>query len=165
MLFNYLSLCVVLVLTTDDNESSILNYLLGFILIHFLYKKKKFDGQVLLMYVTWYGFGRMFIEGLRTDSLYVGVFRISQVLGFLCFIVGALLLILNLAKAHRAELTAKDYEPAYSKITGISNTIVPTADPQAEEGEEIESVDDENINPQTNEAENNDNFISEGNEN
>ncbi|MBQ8331816.1 MAG: prolipoprotein diacylglyceryl transferase [Clostridia bacterium] len=139
--------------------------LLGFILIHFLYKKKKFDGQVLLMYVTWYGFGRMLIEGLRTDSLYVGVFRISQVLGFLCFIVGALLLILNLAKAHRAELTAKDYEPAYSKITGISNTIVPTADPQAEEGEEIESVDDENINPQTNEAENNDNFISEGNEN
>jgi phosphatidylglycerol:prolipoprotein diacylglycerol transferase len=59
--------------------------LLGFVLINIFYKKKKFDGQIILMYLSWYGLGRMFIEGLRTDSLYVGVFRISQVLGFLCF--------------------------------------------------------------------------------
>ena len=91
--------------------------LLGFIIINALYKKKKFDGQVFLMYITWYGFGRMLIEGLRTDSLYVGVFRISQVVGFVCFVVGAILLIYNLTKARRAAITAGDYDAAYPKLT------------------------------------------------
>ncbi len=63
--------------------------LLGFILINLFYKKKKYDGQIFVMYITWYGFGRMLIEGLRTDSLYVGDFRISQIIGFLCFFIGA----------------------------------------------------------------------------
>lgn len=93
--------------------------LIGFLLIHFLYKKKKFNGQIVLMYLTWYGFGRMLIEGLRTDSLYVGVFRISQVVGFLCFVIGGLLLTVNLVKARRAELTAGAYDPTYSKISGM----------------------------------------------
>jgi phosphatidylglycerol:prolipoprotein diacylglycerol transferase len=60
---------------------------LGFVLINIFYKKKKFDGQIALSYFAWYGFGRMLIEGLRTDSLYVLGFRISQVIGFLCFTV------------------------------------------------------------------------------
>ena len=92
--------------------------LLGFIIINFLYKKKKFDGQILLMYVTWYGFGRMLIEGLRTDSLMLGVFRISQVVGFVCFVVGAILLTVMLMRARRARLTAMDYAPTYGKISG-----------------------------------------------
>ncbi len=65
---------------------------LGFVLINLFYKKKKYDGQILVMYLTWYGFGRMLIEGLRTDSLYVGSFRISQVIGFLCFFIGICIL-------------------------------------------------------------------------
>ena len=65
----------------------------GFVIITLLYKKKKFNSQNALMYLCWYGFGRMFIEGLRTDSLYVGPFRISQVVGAVCFVVtGGLLL-------------------------------------------------------------------------
>ena len=91
--------------------------LLGFVIIHFLYKKKKFDGQIVLMYLTWYGFGRMFIEGLRTDSLYIGVFRISQVVGFLCFVLGAIALIVFSFKARRKELDAMSYAPAYKKIS------------------------------------------------
>lgn len=73
--------------------------LLGLVLINIFYgfKKgkthKKYDGQIFLMVFAWYGFGRMFIEGLRTDSLYVGPFRISQVLGLLFFLVGAGLLL------------------------------------------------------------------------
>lgn len=66
--------------------------LLGFIIINIVYKRKKFDGQIFLMYISWYGFGRMFIEGLRTDSLYVGDFRISQLVGFFCFFIGLALL-------------------------------------------------------------------------
>ncbi|MBO5040165.1 MAG: prolipoprotein diacylglyceryl transferase [Clostridia bacterium] len=66
--------------------------ILGFILINLFYKKKKYDGQILVMYLTWYGFGRMLIEGLRTDSLYVLGFRISQIVGFLCFFIGICIL-------------------------------------------------------------------------
>ena len=59
--------------------------LLGFVLINLFYKKKKYNGQIFLCYVTWYGFGRMWIEGLRTDSLYLGPFRVSQLVAFLSF--------------------------------------------------------------------------------
>ena len=110
--------------------------LVGFILIHCLYKKKKFDGQVVLMYITWYGFGRMFIEGLRTDSLYVGVFRISQVIGFLCFVVGSILLIVNLMKARRATLTQREYTPAYPRISHASATA---AQENTEEDSDVDS--------------------------
>lgn len=58
--------------------------LIGFLIINALYKKKKFDGQICLMYFAWYGLGRMFIEGLRADSLYVGGIKISQLIGLLC---------------------------------------------------------------------------------
>ena len=42
----------------------------------------KYDGQIALGYVAWYGLGRAWIEGLRTDSLYIGAtgIRVSQVL-------------------------------------------------------------------------------------
>ena len=52
----------------------------GFLLIHHLSKNRRYDGQVALMYVVWYGLGRTFIEGLRMDSLYWGDFRVSQLL-------------------------------------------------------------------------------------
>lgn len=95
--------------------------LAGFLLINALYKKKKFDGQVVLMYITWYGFGRMFIEGLRTDSLYVGVFRISQVVGFCCFVIGGALLTVFLLKARRQDLNEEAYTPTYEKLTKLRN--------------------------------------------
>ena len=67
----------------------------GFILINLVYKKKKFDGQIALYYFAWYGFGRMFIEGLRTDALYIGNsgIRVSQLLGFLLFAVATALIV------------------------------------------------------------------------
>ncbi len=56
--------------------------LAGFVGLHFLSKRKQFHGQVALGYVIWYGLGRAWIEGLRTDSLYIpGTrLRVSQVL-------------------------------------------------------------------------------------
>ena len=78
--------------------------LMGFVLVNLFYKRKKFDGQIALMYFAWYGFGRMLIEGFRSDSLYIlkGVasdagLRISQCIGLICFVLGvALLLIFSL---------------------------------------------------------------------
>ena len=52
----------------------------GFVLLHFLSKHRKYDGQIALCYAAWYGLGRAFIEGLRVDSLWWGPFRVSQVL-------------------------------------------------------------------------------------
>ena len=60
---------------------------LGFVLLHLYSKHRKFDGELFLMYIGWYGLGRMFIEGLRTDSLMVGHLRISQLVAGICVIV------------------------------------------------------------------------------
>jgi len=71
--------------------------LAGLAMLHFFTKKKKrkFDGQVFLLYVLWYGLGRAWIEGLRTDSLYLfgtGI-RVSQLLAILSAITAAVLLV------------------------------------------------------------------------
>ena len=67
--------------------------LVGFILLHFLSKRRKYDGQIALGYCAWYGLGRCFIEGLRVDSLYWGPFRVSQVLaGLTCVAASTILL-------------------------------------------------------------------------
>lgn len=71
--------------------------IIGFTLIMIFFRRRKYDGQSFLWYITWYGFGRMFIEALRTDSLYIGntTLRISQVIGFACVIIGLILLLRN----------------------------------------------------------------------
>lgn len=66
---------------------------LGFVLLHFYSKKRKFDGEVFLAYVSWYGLGRFFIEGLRTDSLYAGNFKVSQVLAIVSAVIAAALIV------------------------------------------------------------------------
>ena len=55
---------------------------LGFVILHFLSKRREYDGQIALGYAVWYGLGRTFIEGLRTDSLYLPgtELRVSQLL-------------------------------------------------------------------------------------
>ncbi len=56
---------------------------LGLLVIHFILSRiQTFDGELFLYYVIWYGTGRGFIESLRTDSLYIGSLRVSQLLGF-----------------------------------------------------------------------------------
>lgn len=122
--------------------------LIGFILITVFYKKKKFNGQITLMYLAWYGFGRMLIEGLRTDSLYVGVFRISQVVGFLCFTVCTAVLVWLLVRARRKELDSRGYAPVYEKSAvglHVPKSDEPTAtepeQPSGEEGEDSDGKD------------------------
>ena len=76
--------------------------LLGFILLHIISKKwRKFDGQIFLMYVVWYGAGRFFIEGLRTDSLYFGTVRVSQMVALISVVAGLILLIIGFSRTKR----------------------------------------------------------------
>ena len=53
----------------------------------YLSKKQKFDGELISFYMIGYGIARFFIEGMRTDSLYIGAFRVSQLvsLGIIIF--------------------------------------------------------------------------------
>lgn len=82
--------------------------LLGFIIANIIYKRKKYDGQIFFFYIGWYGFGRMIIEGLRTDSLMLGPVRISQLVGFVTFALGVALSILMSRLAKQAAAEAQD---------------------------------------------------------
>ena len=75
----------------------------GFVLLHFLSKKRQYDGQIALGYVLWYGLGRTFIEGLRTDSLYWGDFRVSQILAGVTAIAAAVALFVLSTRKHEPE--------------------------------------------------------------
>ena len=82
--------------------------LTGFLVLHFYFKKhkRKFDGQITLLYIAWYGLGRAMIEGLRTDSLYLGStgIRVSQLLAAVSCIVALVTLLLLLRRDPQPEL-------------------------------------------------------------
>lgn len=107
--------------------------LVGFILIAVFYKKKKYHGQVFLFYMTWYGLGRMLIEGLRTDSLYVGPLRVSQVLAGIIFVAGLALLILG-----QVRLKKGSAEPVGAYMSGDAEDVDDDEDENGEESEDDE---------------------------
>lgn len=82
--------------------------LVGFVLLAIFAKKiRKYDGQIFLIYLAWYGLGRFFIEGLRTDSLMIGSMRVSQVLAAVCVIVSV---ILQIVIGFKVKRMGEDYQ-------------------------------------------------------
>lgn len=86
--------------------------LLGFaLLVQIARRWRKFDGQMFLSYFAWYGVGRGFIEGLRTDSLYLfdwtigdQPIRVSQALSLVMVLVSAFMLFYNIKlRPHKRE--------------------------------------------------------------
>ena len=75
----------------------------GFAALHFLSKRRQYDGQIALGYVAWYGLGRTLIEGLRTDSLYLGPFRVSQLLAAVSCIAAVVVLVVMAFRKHPRE--------------------------------------------------------------
>ncbi|MEG0036405.1 MAG: prolipoprotein diacylglyceryl transferase, partial [Oscillospiraceae bacterium] len=78
--------------------------LLGLLLLHIFSKlgKRRYDGQLFAMYIAWYGIGRLFIEGLRTDSLYLfntGI-RVSQLLAGITVLGAIAFLAINGSRPH-----------------------------------------------------------------
>ncbi len=89
--------------------------LLGFILLHFYSKKHRhFNGEIFLLYVMWYGFGRFFIEGLRTDSLMLGNFRVSQLVAAGSFFIALILMLYKFHRIKDARLNGKSYTPLFA---------------------------------------------------
>jgi len=76
--------------------------LIGFIAILFLYSKTNKNSYVTSFYLVYYGIGRTLIEGLRTDSLYIGssTLRVSQVLSMILIVVGIALFVYYYIKQH-----------------------------------------------------------------
>ncbi len=97
---------------------SIWNFI-GFLLLSAYSKKRKFEGEVFLLYIAWYGLGRGFIEGMRADSLmFFGTnLRVSQFVGFLTFILGLA------AVAYVRIFKLQDYEtPVYGAPLTVAET-------------------------------------------
>ncbi len=87
--------------------------ILGFILINIFFKKKKFDGQIVLEYFAWYGLGRFFIENLRDGGLPLHLFgydfRVSSVVALLSFTVSTVLFIVFISKKRSDKLDLPCY--------------------------------------------------------
>lgn len=82
--------------------------IVGFLLIHFVANKiRSFDGEVFLYFVLWYGSGRAWIEALRTDSLYAGSLKISQVIAIASAVLALIMII------YFRIFTKKEQKPLY----------------------------------------------------
>lgn len=91
---------------------------LGFVLLIILRRKNIFkQGEVFLAYVIWYSFGRFWIEGLRTDSLYLfGPIRVSQLLSVVLFFGSWALLFYR--RKHNPQL------PEYDRSQGANQYLL-----------------------------------------
>ncbi len=75
----------------------------GFVILHLLRNKKPYDGFLFWSYLLWYGLGRVWVEGLRTDSLMLGNLRISQIVAAVCIVVSLVVIILKWKNTDRCE--------------------------------------------------------------
>lgn len=71
--------------------------LVGAVVIILLRGRKQLfmRGEIVACYLLWYGVGRYWIEGLRTDSLYLGPFRVSQIVSLVMIVIGVAIIIWN----------------------------------------------------------------------
>lgn len=110
----------------------------GFIVLHFVSRKRSFRGQLILLYGMIYGTGRFFIESIRTDSLMIGSLRVSQLLSALIVIAAVVLYVINIRRvAEKKDKTS--YAPMFE--SGIGDNLTLTLKDVAEEGTE-ETYDD-----------------------
>ena len=85
---------------------------------------RRYDGQAALGYFFWYGLGRAWIEGLRTDSLYIGntTLRVSQLLSIVLAAIALVLLVVNARRKHPPEeLYVNRVAAAAAEIVGGEN--------------------------------------------
>lgn len=128
--------------------------LLGALVIHLLSKSKfrKYHGQMALVYLVWYGAERSIVEGLRTDSLYLGGIRVSQALSVLLFLAGLVTLIVLYIKKYenlQLVLTNSQIEKVFEEDDNAeddnnkSEDIASKIEDINDEANDDESVDDD----------------------
>ena len=135
--------------------------MLGLLVFCLIMKKRKVDGEMFIFYIGWNGFGRMWIEGLRTDSLMLGSFRVSQLLGAamaLCAVAVFAVVRMRLKKVAaegNAPILWRDTEESKLKLAGkwdykanAPKTEDAPADENAEEEQPKEDKHEESILPE-----------------
>ena len=78
--------------------------LIGFALLLFVFNKNKQLGTTTGFYLAYYGLGRLWIEGLRTDSLYWGPLRVSQWLSAVLIVIGLTILVYNYVRKRKDKI-------------------------------------------------------------
>ncbi len=86
----------------------------GFFVLNHFSKKRKYSGQIILMYCAWYGFGRGFIELLRTDSLMLGPLKVSSLLSIL-ICIGSVIVMICLHKRAKVKAANAEYESVFEE--------------------------------------------------
>lgn len=120
--------------------------LVGFVILHFISRKRQFDGQIISLYMIWYGVVRFFIEGLRTDSLYIGVLRVSQIVAFLSVIAGIVLYVLLFLRKKKAVTENGEYNELFEDYEDLDEEIGEVEETEGiDETEEIDEVEAETI--------------------
>ena len=74
---------------------SVVDFSIFLFLVWYRRKKRKVDGEIIILYFILYSIGRFFIEGLRTDSLMIGSFRVAQVMSIGLIIIGSIIFYLK----------------------------------------------------------------------
>ncbi len=95
--------------------------LLGFLLLFLYSKHRKFDGEVFLLYLIWYGAGRAVIEGFRTDSLLIGHLRVSQILAITLAVSALIVWLVVRAKVRSAH--DPDFLPLYGTTEAFAQEL------------------------------------------
>ena len=112
--------------------------LVGFVILALYVKHRRFHGQLFLMYAIWYGLGRGWIEGLRTDSLLIGNtgLRASQLVAYCSALAAFFLLLLGLRRAQgktlRVTLAVRDIQKATRAGARFSPDTLPANASHAE---------------------------------
>lgn len=79
--------------------------ILGFIILMIVRRMRYVKtGQILSIYLIWYGLGRFFIESLRTDSLIFLGFKMAQIVSIIFVIVGVILFVMGARKSKYEDL-------------------------------------------------------------
>ena len=141
--------------------------LIGLLLILLVVSKaRRFDGENTWFYFLWYGLGRFWIEGLRTDSLYLfnwtflgQPIRVSQALSLLLAVTAAVMLFYNIKikKHSRDELLVN--QGAAEAAEGTAEADISTA----EAGESVPAGQEEPELPQPPETQNGEGGETDGN--
>ena len=103
-------------------------------------KKKKFDGELAMIYVAGYGLGRFWIEWMRTDSLMIGSLKVSQVVAAICFFLAVAVIVKNRIDIKNGKTPKVNYVPN-KKTEDDSEDSESEESESKEESEEKESED------------------------
>ena len=112
--------------------------IIGLLLIVFVVSRaRRFDGENTCFYFLWYGIGRFFIEGLRTDSLYLfdwqlfgEPIRVSQALSLVMIVVSLVVLLVNANKKERKPLFV--HQVAAAQLAEEAEAEVPVEEVSAD---------------------------------